>query len=917
VPGELPTGTVTFLFTDVEGSTQLLDELGEEAYAAALGHHRDVIRGALAAHDGAEVDTQGDAFFCAFSSARSAVACAEAIQSSLSSGPIRVRIGLHTGEALLVGGHYVGMDVHRAARIGASGHGGQVVVSPTTAALVEPGAFPLTDLGEHRLKDLSAPVTLYQLRGESFPPLKTLFRTNLPIPGTTFVGREDELRELVEQASRSDVRLLTLAGPGGSGKTRIALQLAAELGDRFPDGTRWVPLASLRDEAHVASAVAQALDVQEDPETSLESAIAAALTHARSLLLLDNCEHVLDAVALVVSPVVEACPDTLVLATSREPLAVAAEHVYAVDPLVSADAVTLFRARARAAGAPADAADGDSAIEELCARLDNLPLAVELAAARAAALPPKALLERLSRLDVLKGPRDAEERQRTLRATIEWSHELLQPGEQQLFRRMSVFAGGAGLELVEDVCEADLEEVLSLVSKSLVRVTADAGAVPRYWMLETIREFAAEKLDASGEQETRRTRHVESFVALARESRDAVASGAAGAFAVLEQNRENLRVAFARAHERARAAGEDATGAFGSAVVELAAALAPLHRHHGRYAEAADVLRLVLALGPDPVEAALFMSQLGLVLRHQGRWDDSLASHLAAETALGAPSPDAGSSWWHAWLDTELELAHYYYYVGEETKLAEVIERLRPHVDERGTPQQAVGFLHTTAQAAYRRERYALSPETEALVRDIHRRSLALGATDADFTLGFCLLWRGAFDEATTHLRRGRETARAAGDALVETRCLVYDAMARRRRGDVEGVRRLLGELDSLDELHGYSGLLAANHAWLALRDGDLDAVTRYAGGALADWERVSGSAGPTIFQWTARFPLLAVALERGDLDAALDEAALVVDRSQQPLPLKLQEAVEEALRDRDPGKLRGALELARAGGYV
>jgi len=283
----LPSGTVTFLFTDVAGSTRLLGELGAERYAAELDAHRDVIREALDRHGGVEVDTQGDAFFCAFGSARDAVACAADVIARLARTRISVRIGLHTGEALVAGDHYVGMDVHRGARIGACGHGGQVVLSPSTVALLEPGSFPLHDLGEHRLKDLSAPVRLHQLGDGRFPPLKTLHRTNLPVPATPFLGREAELRELTELAARPGLRLLTLTGTGGTGKTRLALQATAELADHFPDGLFWVPLASLRDPELVGSAVAQALDVEERADEPAAATIARAAS-GRSLLLLDN-----------------------------------------------------------------------------------------------------------------------------------------------------------------------------------------------------------------------------------------------------------------------------------------------------------------------------------------------------------------------------------------------------------------------------------------------------------------------------------------------------------------------------------------------------------------------------------------------------------------------------------------------------
>jgi predicted ATPase/class 3 adenylate cyclase len=915
---DLPSGTVTFLFTDVEGSTRLLEQLGAESYAEALDRHRDVIRSSLAAHGGVEVDTQGDAFFCAFSSARAAVACAQDAQSRLAETPIRVRMGVHTGEALLARDHYVGLDVHRAARIGACAHGGQVVLSPSTVGLLEPGSYPLRDLGEQRLKDLSAPIRLYQLGHADFGPLKTLFRTNLPVVATEFLGREEELGELVARASEPGLRLLTLTGPGGTGKTRCALQLAGELAERFPDGVRWAPLAALRDPGLVAPAVAQAVEVEEVPDESMSAAISRSLAAKRLLLLLDNCEHVLDAAAGVVSPLLAACPSVLVLATSREPLALAGEHVYPVQPLRPPDAVILFEARAKAAGAALDRDEHRVTVEALCARLDNLPLAVELAAARAAALPPGAILERLSdRLDVLKGPRDVDERHRTLHGAIAWSHDLLDPNEQRLFRRFSVFVGGASLESLEAICEADLGELLSLVSKSLVRQHTAASGEPRYWMLETIREFAAAMLDDAGEA-TYRERHLEWFATLARDWRERLGGpGSAARFERLEQDRENLRAAFAWAVACAEARGEDAQGNFGEMAVSIAAVLAPLHLRHGRYAEAEDVVRSALALGPLAPESALLASRLGRVLRHRGRWDESLDAHLRAERLLGSPPPEDADRWWRAWLDVKLEQAHHYYYLGDQSALAAAIEELEPHVDRRGTPHQGLEFLHVVAQAAYRRERYELSEETETLLREIYRRSIALDDVDADFSLGFCLLWRGKFEEAKSHFERGLDSARARGDALIETRCLVYEVVARRRQVDVEGVRSLLDELDRLDELHGYVGLVAANHAWVALREGDLAAASRYAEDAFRDWAASGRSAGPTVFQWTARFPMLGVELARARPDAAFEHAEAMLDPFQQPLPGELQALLREGVTTRDVSSLEHALELARASGYA
>jgi predicted ATPase/class 3 adenylate cyclase len=914
---DLPTGTVTFLFTDVERSTRLLEELGPEGYAEALGRHRDVIRSALDAHGGVEVDTQGDAFFCAFASARTAVACAADVQSALEETRVRVRVGVHTGEALVAGDHYVGIDVHRAARIGACGHGGQVVVSPSTVALLEPGSYPLRDLGQHRLKDLSAPVRLYQLGDGDFGPLKTLFRTNLPVPATEFLGRHDELRALKARASEPGVRLLTLVGPGGTGKTRLALQCAGELADAFPDGVFWVPLASLGDPALVASTAAQTLAVDERAGESLLEAIPRAVGAKRLLLLLDNCEHVLNAVADLVAHLLARAPAVLVVTTSRQPLGVTGEHVYAVEPLLPTDALSLFDVRARAAGATIDSAESRTAVEDLCERLDNLPLAVELAAAKTAAVPPAALLERLSsRMDVLTGPRDAHERQRTLRATIEWSHDLLDPSEQTLFRRLAVFHAGAGLDVVEDVCRADLEDVVSLVAQSLVRQTEVPGGEPRYWMLETIREFAASALEASGETETFRDRHLDRFAALARDARELLlGAGSTEWYGRLERDLENLRAALAWALERAHDTGEDATGSYGESAIALATALAPLHVLHGRYAEAEDVIGKAIALAPGPWDEVRLRKLLGRVLRQRGRAEAGIAAHLAAERVLAALET-RDETWWEAWIGLKIEQAHHHYFQGDTEALAALVDELRPQVERHGSPLQELEFLHVLAQNAFRRERYVLSEETEALQREIHRRALGLGVESAHFTLGFALLWRGSLHEAVERFQDGLVSARRRGDALIEVRCLVYQVVANRLLGDVERARELLSELAALDDLHGYVGLVQANRAWIALRDRDLAAAAGAAEMALADWETEERS-GPTVFQWTARFPMLAVELERGRLEAALEHARVMLDTSQQPLPAELGALVERAVMEGDETLLERALEAAAAIGYA
>src|SRR5215210_1900157 len=363
---QLPSGAVTFLFSDIEGSTRLLQELGD-GYAEALAEHRRVLRRAFERHAGVEIDTQGDAFFVAFARATDAVAAAADAQRALERGRIRVRIGLHTGEPMVTDDGYVGIDVHRAARIAAAGHGGQVLVSQTTRELLD-GA-ELRDLGEHRVKDLSEPQRLYQLGSADFPPLRSLYGTNLPVQPTSFVGRDRELAEVVELMRST--RLLTLTGPGGSGKTRLALQAAAEVADDFVDGVWFVPLAAIHEPQLLEPVISKVLGARDQLTSHLRS--------KRTLLLLDNFEQLL-AAAPFLAELLAQTQDLALLVTSRERLALAAEREYGVPTLGADEAVSLFSARAQALN-PGFQIDRD--VREICSRLDGLPLALELAAARA------------------------------------------------------------------------------------------------------------------------------------------------------------------------------------------------------------------------------------------------------------------------------------------------------------------------------------------------------------------------------------------------------------------------------------------------------------------------------------------------------------------------------------------------------
>jgi predicted ATPase/class 3 adenylate cyclase len=510
--GPQPSGTVTLVFTDIEGSTRLLEELGTDAYRDALAEHRRIVREACARHSGYEVDYEGDAFFYAFSSAKQAVDAVNEAMARLDGGPIRIRVGIHTGEPELDPPKYVGLDVHRAARIMAAAHGGQVLCSAQTQALLRQHeaslGIPLVPLGAHRLKDFDQPVGLYQVGTGSFPPLKTIANTNLPTPASSFLGREHELRDA--NGLLRATRLFTVTGPGGAGKTRFALELARRAGEErladYPDGVFSCFLAPLRDPALVLPAIAQCLSLPEQGTRSPIETLASHLTGKHMLVLLDNLEHLLPCTAKL-SELLAGCPGLTLLCTSRELLRIEGETAFGLPPLPAEESVLLFCERAGNAPTPA--------IEELCRRLDGLPLAVELAAARMRLLSPEQLLDRLSqRLDLLKGSRDADPRQQTLRATIQWSHDLLSEREQQLFARLAVFVGGCTLEAAEAVCESDLETLESLLDKSLLR-RADDADVPRFWMHEMIRQYAAEELNERGETSELRRRHAEHYLALA------------------------------------------------------------------------------------------------------------------------------------------------------------------------------------------------------------------------------------------------------------------------------------------------------------------------------------------------------------------------------------------------------------------
>ncbi len=550
----VPVETLTFLFTDIEGSTALLRRLGEGVYADVLADHHSLIRSGLTAHDGEEVGTHGDAFFAVFSSPRACAAAVVEMQQALEAHrwpggeQVRVRMGVHTGEAAKTATGLVGLDVHRAARVAAVAYGGQVLLSETAAALVRgslPPGVALRDLGPHRLKDLGRPEQIFQLDAAGlpagFPPLRSLgnpaLLNNLPTQLATFIGRGRELSDV--RALVGSCRLVTLTGAGGSGKTRLSLQVAAELLDGSGDGVWLVELAAVTDEDAVAPAICRALGIAAQPGRPVLEVLLDALAPQDVLIVLDNCEHLIGACAKTADAIMRYCPRVHLLATSREPLGISGETIYRVPPLSlpppgsagtlapgSSDAVALFVERAKEQGAdlPADVETGPL-VASICARLDGMPLAIELAAARLRSMSLDALHDRLDqRFRLLTGgSRTALERQQTLRATVDWSYSLLNAAERLLLRRLSVFAESFDLHAAEAVCgfgdidAFDATGLLgSLVDKSLVVAEPAAGAF-RYRLLETIRQFAAERLAEAGAEEAAAAAaaHSEHFLAVA------------------------------------------------------------------------------------------------------------------------------------------------------------------------------------------------------------------------------------------------------------------------------------------------------------------------------------------------------------------------------------------------------------------
>ena len=839
---ELPSGTVTFLFSDISGSTRLAQER-PAAWPDLLRRHQELMRAAFAAHGGVEVSTEGDSFFAAFASAAGAVAAAADAQRALAEEPwpeggvIGVRIGIHTGEAIVSDGTYVGLAVHRAARIGGAAHGGQTLLSGATRALVVerlPGGTSLLALGRHRLRDLDASEEISQLLIEGlpseFPPIRTLDATpnNLPIQATAFFGREQQIAGVIELLESA--RLVTLTGPGGTGKTRLSLQVAAAHIARYPDGVYFVPLGSITQPELVVPAIAHGLGLPDRGGSKPMERLQVNLHDRKVLLVLDNFEQVTDA-APDVGALLAAAPTISLLVTSRSPLHVYGEREYPVPPLdvpdpdllpplaelSQYDSVALFVDRARAAIPSFSITDQNApAVVEICFRVDGLPLAIELAAARVKLLSPEAILERLGRGMTLLagGARDLPARQQTLRGAIAWSHDMLDDGDRRVFAALSTFVGGASFDAIEAVCsDPDLEvfECLeSLVDKSLVRRSEGVDGEVRFGMLETIRDFASERLAEGGMAPEVRRRHAAWYLALAERVQPEVMGVDKGRWLdVLDQEHDNLRAAITWAIE----SGEVETA------MRLVSALWRFWQMRGHLVE--GLRRASEAIGMSDAE----------------RYPECLARALDAAGGLAYWMADGETA--SGFYERELEIQRK---LGDRAAEAWVMYSMA--FTDMYTRSASGTFTFEPVYLARARTRME---EAVRIYREIGDRVGTAQALwgDANITWSLAPSIDGAeFEQARQNLLEALETFEEVGDSFMTAWTRYTLAMTDIRAGDLEIARRRL--LDVLRVFHdagdvsGYV-LVLDGLAFIALEDGDRVRAARISG-AVSVLERRTGT---------------------------------------------------------------------------
>lgn len=794
---DLPGGTVTLMFTDIEGSTQLLRRLGP-GYARVQEEHRRLLRETIERFDGREVDTQGDAFFIAFGSAHDAVSAAGEIHRGLAAHPwpagveVRVRIGAHTGQPERRAEGYVGIDVVQAARICAVAHGGQTVVSEATRDLVVDAGIETIDLGTYALKDFPVGLRLFQpmgaCLGRDFPPLRTLHATNLPAIPTPLVGRARELELVADLLGRPGTRVITLAGTGGAGKSRLALEVARRALREFTDGVYLVRLAQISDPRLVLAEIGRVLGVGDESSRPRLDAIADALRGKRVLLLMDNFEHVATA-ARDLGLLLRRTPGPTILATSRGRLRIAGEHVVQVGPLPEDDAATLFLGRAAAVDPTFSGSEADHEIvEQICRRVDCLPLAIELAAARAPVIGLEALLDRLDdALGLLTaGLRDAPARHQTLRATLDWSYDLLPPAQRAFHSSLAVFRGGATLGAIEAVCGRLSEDVIrdlaELVDAGLLRREAIAGVDPRFGMLATVHDYALERLESADWAESVRAGHAAFFESLAREAELGLESDSQAAwYARIERELDNIRAAL--------------DFAFGSGAValglQLVSSLGRFWRAHGHVTEARRWLETGLSL-PGDVPAEVRAYAVWTAARQAMAQHDYEAAMPLVESA-NELFREIGHT--REVIFSLCELANIAL-VRDETEwaaqlAAEADEIARSHGDARSVS----AVLQLRASLASARGEHAeaqdLYDETLALRRTLGDRLLVV---DSAYNLGEAAFAAGDHERAQEALEECLKLARDLGDALHEAAALCVLGEVALLDGDAERAGTLLRE---------------------------------------------------------------------------------------------------------------------------
>ena len=802
---DLPEGTVSLLFTDIEGSTQLLRLLGP-LYAGVQENHRRLLRGVFSRFDGREVDTQGDAFMVAFQSARDAVNAAAEIQRELaaetwpSGAEVRVRIGIHTGQPERGSEGYVGIDVVRAARICSVAHGGQVVVSEATREIVTETGTETIDLGVYALKDFPGQERLFQLLApgleRDFAALRTPFATNLPAIPTPLVGRDSELAAIAGLLTAGDTRVLTLTGTGGAGKSRLALEAARNALPDFRDGVYLVSLAPITDPDLVLAEIARVLGVRDSTARPRVETLADALRGRRILLVVDNFEH-LAAAAKDLGLLLGRAPDLVVLATSRGRLRISGEQVVAVGPLPDDDAATLFLERASAADPALRVEHADRAvIRQICNRVDRLPLAIELAAARTPALGLEGLLSRLDHaLGVLTGGlRDAPDRQRTLRATIDWSYRLLSPAQRALYASLAVFRGGATLGAIETVCgqlaENLIGDISELMDTGLLRREAVAGIDPRFQMLATVHEHARELLDAKADAGELRQRHAAFFAELAERAMSGLEGGEQAVWLVgIELELDNVRAALEYAFQSERTA----------LGLRILSSLGRFWRAHGHVTEARRWLGQGLSLPGDvPADARAFAVWTA-ARQAMAQHDYDAAAPLAREA--NALFRDTGHKREEVFSLCELaniELIHDE--VDRAGVLADEARMVAAALDDARTTS-AVMQLQAEVAAARGEHARAQQLSTEALAL---RRTLGdpLLVADSAYNLGEAAFAAGDHEHAQEALEECLALSRELGDALHQAAALCV-------LGEVALLDGALGRAEDLlrESLGIYAGL--------------------------------------------------------------------------------------------------------------